>query len=157
VFFWKQLVHFAERQFGSLFFWKKFGSVPFRIVVAVVAVRASTLSDAVGPFCEVAVRINILLNAIRVSILSGRSSSSTSSSGQYSFGGSCPIPFCGVAVRTSILLKAIRVGILAGRSSSSTGSFDQYSFGISWRILQSSSSDQYSFGGSWDQYSFRSY
>ena len=65
--------------------------IPVAVVVVVVLVRVSVLLRQLSQFVYVAVRINTFLNAIRISILSGRSSSSASSSGQYSFGGSWPI------------------------------------------------------------------
>ena len=69
------------------------GSVFFRIVISVVVVvvvQIGVLLEAVGPFCEAAVRITILLEEVRIGTLSDRSSSSCSS-GQYSFGCSWPI------------------------------------------------------------------
>jgi hypothetical protein len=69
----------------------QFGSVFFRIVIAViVVVQISVLLGAVGPFCEAAVRITIFLEEVRIGTLSDRSSSSGSSD-QYSFGGSWSI------------------------------------------------------------------
>ncbi len=66
--------------------------IPAAVVVVVVLVRVSVLLRQLSQFVYVAVRTNTFLNAIRISILSGRSSSSASmSSCQYSFGGSLPI------------------------------------------------------------------
>ena len=89
------------------------GSVFFQVVLAVILIRASALLDAIGTFCKVAVRISVLLGAVRISILSDRnSSSSSSSSDQCSFGGSW-----------SILRSGSSDHIFFGRSS------DQYPFG----------------------------
>ena len=88
------------------------GSVFFQVVLAVILIRASALLDAIGTFCKVAVRISVLLGAVRISILSDRNSSSSSSSDQCSFGGSW-----------SILRSGSSDHIFFGRSS------DQYPFG----------------------------
>ena len=141
-----QLAHFAKWLFGSVFFWVQFGSVFFRIVIAVVVVvQISVLLAAVGPFCEAAVRITILLEEVRivVAIVAVRASILSDAVG----------PFCEVAVRINILLNAIRVNILSGRSSSSTSSSGQYSFGASCPILRSSCSDEHSFEGKSGRYS----